>query len=159
MAAVGGLAGIRLVHTFDPFQQLDMLAMLGFVILIGVVVNNAILLVHQSLNFMRGDADAAEGQHEPMAPAKAISQSVRTRIRPIMMTTLTSVCGMLPLVLMPGSGSELYKGLGSVVVGGLLISTLFTLIVVPLLFSMVIDIRVLITGKALSVKEDPTAKG
>lgn len=158
MAAVGGLAGIRIVHTLDPFQQLDMLAMLGFVILIGVVVNNAILLVHQSLNFMRGDADAAEGQHEPMSPAKAIAQSVRTRMRPIMMTTLTSVCGMLPLVLMPGSGSELYRGLGSVVVGGLLVATVFTLIVVPLLFSMVIDVRVLLTGHALGRKEDPTAK-
>lgn len=158
MAAVGGLAGIRLVHEFDPFQQLDMLAMLGFVILIGVVVNNAILLVHQSLNFMRGDADAAEGQHEPMLPAKAISQSVRTRMRPIFMTTLTSVFGMLPLVLMPGSGSELYRGLGSVVTGGLMVSTLFTLIVVPLLFSLVIDIRVLITGKAMGRNEDPTAK-
>lgn len=158
LAAVGGLAGIAMVHMTDPTQQLDMLAMLGFVILIGVVVNNAILLVHQSLNFMRGDADAAEGQHEPMPPAQAISQSVRTRMRPIFMTTLTSVCGMLPLVLMPGSGSELYKGLGSVVVGGLLISTLFTLIVVPLLFSMVIDVRVLLTGRALGKKEDPTAK-
>ncbi|MBL4702309.1 MAG: efflux RND transporter permease subunit, partial [Phycisphaeraceae bacterium] len=55
-----------------------------------------------------------------------------------------------------GSGSELYRGLGSVVIGGLFVSTLFTLIVVPLLFSMVIDLRVLITGCALSQNEDPT---
>jgi HAE1 family hydrophobic/amphiphilic exporter-1 len=158
MAAVGGLAGLALVHLYDPFQQLDMLAMLGFVILIGVVVNNAILLVHQSLNFMRGDADAAEGEHEPMAPAKAIAQSVRTRMRPIFMTTLTSVFGMLPLVIMPGSGSELYRGLGSVVTGGLMMATLFTLIVVPLTFSLVIDIRVLLTGSAMGRNEDPTAK-
>lgn len=156
LAAIGGLAGLRLVQLMDPFQQLDMLSMLGFVILIGVVVNNAILLVHQSLNFMRGDADAAEGQHDPMPPAMAISQSVRTRIRPILMTTLTSVCGMLPLVLMPGSGSELYRGLGSVVIGGLLVSTIFTLVVVPLIFSMVIDIRVKLTGSALGKHEDPT---
>ncbi len=76
-----------------------------------------------------------------MAPREAIRASVRTRIRPIFMTTATSVAGMLPLVLMPGSGSELYRGLGSVVVGGLIVSTLFTLIVVPLLFSLVLDLR------------------
>ena len=58
------------------------------------------------------------------------------------MTTATSVCGMLPLVLMPGSGSELYRGLGSVVIGGLIVSTVFTLVVVPLLFSLVMDMRV-----------------
>ncbi|MBL4702349.1 MAG: efflux RND transporter permease subunit, partial [Phycisphaeraceae bacterium] len=82
LAAIGGLAGLRLIQLMDPTQQLDMLSMLGFVILIGVVVNNAILLVHQSLNFMRGNADAVQGQHQPMPPAMAISQSVRTRIRP-----------------------------------------------------------------------------
>jgi len=158
LAAIGGLAGLRLIQLMDPTQQLDMLSMLGFVILIGVVVNNAILLVHQSLNFMRGDAYAVEGQHQPMPPAMAISQSVRTRIRPIFMTTLTSICGMLPLVLMPGSGSELYRGLGSVVIGGLFVSTLFTLIVVPILLSLVIDLRVLITGCALNRHKDPTVE-
>ncbi len=145
LAAVGGFGGLALVRLIDPFQQLDMLTMLGFVILIGVVVNNAILIVHQALNFMRGDADA----HEKLLPRDAIAQSIRTRIRPIFMTTLTSVCGMLPLILMPGSGSELYRGLGSVVVGGLIISTLFTLIVVPLVFSIVLDLRKAITGKAV----------
>ena len=63
------------------------------------------------------------------------------RVRPIFMTTITSVSGMLPLVLMGGPGSELYKGLGSVVVGGLVVSTLFTLMVVPLLFSLVMDAK------------------
>jgi HAE1 family hydrophobic/amphiphilic exporter-1 len=106
--------------------------MLGFVILIGVVVNNAILIVHQALNFMReGDTP----------PRDAIRQSVRTRIRPIFMSALTSVMGMLPLVLFPGAGSELYRGIGSVITGGLIVSTIFTIFLVPSLFSLVIDAK------------------
>jgi HAE1 family hydrophobic/amphiphilic exporter-1 len=54
------------------------------------------------------------------------------------MSTLTSVGGMLPLVLMPGAGSELYRGLGAVVVGGLVVSTVFTLILVPIILSFMI---------------------
>lgn len=141
LAAVGGFIGLALVRIQNPDQQLDTLTMLGFIILIGVVVNNAILLVHQALNFMRGLGEGEGDDTGKMAPREAIRASVRTRIRPIFMTTATSVAGMLPLVLMPGSGSELYRGLGSVVVGGLVVSTLFTLIVVPLLFSLMLDLR------------------
>jgi multidrug efflux pump subunit AcrB len=139
LATIGGFIGLALVRASDSTQQLDTLTMLGFVILVGIVVNNAILIVHQALNFMRGVGEGG-GDRTGVIPAReAIRESVRSRIRPIFMTTATSVCGMLPLVLMPGSGSELYKGLGSVVVGGLIVSTLFTLIVVPLLFSLVLD--------------------
>ncbi len=141
LAMVGGFIGLAGLHYFVPTQQLDVLTMLGFVILIGVVVNNAILIVHQALNFMRGVSDTGEALDKALAPREAIRESVRTRIRPIFMTTLTSVFGMLPLVVMPGSGSELYRGLGSVVLGGLVVSTLFTLIVVPLLLSLVIDLK------------------
>jgi HAE1 family hydrophobic/amphiphilic exporter-1 len=141
LATIGGFLGLAIVRATDDTQQLDTLTMLGFVILIGIVVNNAILLVHQALNFMRGFGESSEDVVEAMAPREAIRESVRTRIRPIFMTTATSVFGMLPLVLMPGSGSELYRGLGSVVIGGLIVSTLFTLIVVPLLFSLVMDLR------------------
>jgi HAE1 family hydrophobic/amphiphilic exporter-1 len=132
LAAVGGFLGLYLVNQFLSPQPLDILTMLGFVILIGVVVNNAILVVHQALNFMRQDY---------LAPREAIRESVQTRVRPIMMSTVTSVCGMLPLVFFPGAGSELYRGLGSVVVGGLTVSTVFTLFVVPTLFSLVLDAR------------------
>ncbi|MFH1921217.1 MAG: efflux RND transporter permease subunit [Planctomycetota bacterium] len=143
LATVGGFVGLRLVRILDPTQQLDVLTMLGFIILIGVVVNNAILIVHQALNFMRGIGESEQGTCQPLPPREAIRQSVKTRIRPIFMTTATSVCGMLPLVLAPGAGSELYRGLGAVVVGGLVCSTLFTLVVVPLLFSLVMDARTL----------------
>lgn len=146
LAVVGGFGGLALVYKWsmmDPTrapQKLDVLTMLGFVILIGVVVNNAILLVHQALNFMRGD-EKDEINKEPMGPIDAIVMSVQTRIRPIFMSVLTSVGGMLPLVLIPGSGSEMYRGLGSVVIGGLLVSTVFTLLLVPMLFSLVMDMR------------------
>jgi HAE1 family hydrophobic/amphiphilic exporter-1 len=132
MAALGGFLGLAFVNTVMIYQPLDVLTMLGFIILIGTVVNNAILIVHQSLNHMR-----QEGQ----APAAAIPRAVRNRVRPIFMSVLTSTCGMAPLVLFPGAGSELYRGLGSVVVGGLLVSTVFTLFLVPALFSLVLDAR------------------
>jgi len=132
LAAAGGFMGLFLINRFISYQPLDVLTMLGFVILIGVVVNNAILIVHQALNFMR----------ESNLPAReAIRESVRTRIRPIFMSAFTSVMGMLPLVLFPGAGSELYRGIGSVITGGLLISTIFTIFLVPSLFSLVLDAK------------------
>ena len=131
LALVGGFGGLAVLNVFIP-QSLDMLTMLGFVILIGTVVNNAILIVHQALNHMR---------HDSMDERAAIVESVRTRIRPIFMSTLTTVLGMLPLVIRPGAGSELYRGLGSVVLGGLVVSTVFTLILVPIGFSLALDLK------------------
>ena len=74
-----------------------------------------------------------------MPPMKAITESVRTRMRPIFMTTLTTLGGGLPLVIAPGAGSEMYRGLGAVVVGGLLVSTIFTLVLVPMVLSLVMQ--------------------
>ena len=141
-AAAGGFLGLSLVNNFVAYQPLDVLTMLGFVILIGVVVNNAILVVHQALNFMRGmeRPDSLEGESEQGLPLReAIRESVKIRVRPIMMTTLTTLFGLLPLVVSSGAGSELYRGIGSVVLGGLLVSTVFTLIVIPALFTLVVD--------------------
>ena len=131
LASFGGFLGLFLLNGFI-YQPLDVITMLGFIILIGTVVNNAILIVHQSLNHIR---------NEGLELKDAIVESVRNRIRPIFMTTLTTVFGMLPLVLLPGSGSELYRGLGSVVLGGLIVSTLFTLVLVPAVFSLVYDAK------------------
>jgi HAE1 family hydrophobic/amphiphilic exporter-1 len=139
LAMTGGILGLALVHSIDPLQQMDTLAMLGFIILIGIVVNNAILLIHQSLNFMRGFGESEDDIIEKMPYRDAIRESVRTRLRPIFMTTLTSLFGMLPLVIFPGEGSELYRGLGAVVLGGLACSTVFTLFLVPMLFSLILD--------------------
>jgi HAE1 family hydrophobic/amphiphilic exporter-1 len=129
LAGAGGFIGLRLVNAFVAPQAFDVLTMLGFIILVGTVVNNAILIVHQSLNNVR---------YEGMRGIAAITESVRTRIRPIFMSASTSVFGLLPLVISTGSGSELYRGLGSVLLGGLVLSTVFTLFVIPSLLAFFI---------------------
>jgi hydrophobic/amphiphilic exporter-1 (mainly G- bacteria), HAE1 family len=158
LASVGGFAALFAVFIWSlgvplmPMQTLDVLTMLGFVILIGVVVNNAILIVHQARNFMQGTGDETPsdlafrglpdaprvGPGVPLPARAAIAESVRTRIRPILMSSLTSVTGLIPLIIAPGAGSELYRGLGAVVAGGLLVSTIFTIVLVPLVMSLVV---------------------
>jgi len=126
VAAAGGVAGLALLNLYVA-QPLDMLTMLGFIILVGIVVNNAILLVDQSLRNLR---------QQEMRVEEAIVAATRNRIRPIFMSTLTSLFGMTPLILFPGAGSELYRGIGAVVIGGLALSTLIALILIPPLLSM-----------------------
>lgn len=127
-ALVGGFFALAILH-WTSGQTLDVLTMLGFVILIGTIVNNPILIVHQALNYMR----------EGMAHNHAIAKSTQTRVRPIFMSVITSVAGMAPLVVFGGAGSELYRGLGAVVIGGLLVSTVFTLLLTPALMSLMLD--------------------
>jgi HAE1 family hydrophobic/amphiphilic exporter-1 len=129
--AVGGVIGLKLLNLF-VFQSLDVLTMLGFVILIGTVVNNPILIVHQALTLMKEQA---------MPLREATLDSVRTRIRPIFMTTVTTVIGLAPLVIFPGAGSELYRGIGSVLLGGLAVSTIVTLVLVPVMFTLAAELR------------------
>ena len=151
LAAAGGFLGLFLVNAAVAYQPLDVLTMLGFVILIGVVVNNAILVVHQALNFMRPNhhhhsqtktSETRQGLPLREAIREAIRESVQSRVRPIMMSMLTTTFGLLPLVLSSGSGSELYRGIGSVVLGGLVLSTVFTLLVVPALFSLLMELKI-----------------
>jgi HAE1 family hydrophobic/amphiphilic exporter-1 len=139
LGSVGGLLGLALLNwagaPFGIFQTLDVLTMLGFVILIGTVVNNPILIVERALQLVRGESEAgADGA--AWRPTEAILEAVRSRVRPIFMTTLTTVLGLLPLVLFPGAGSELYRGLGAVLLGGMFVSTLVTLVLVPLLLGL-----------------------
>jgi HAE1 family hydrophobic/amphiphilic exporter-1 len=146
LAAAGGFVGLFLLNRFLVYQPLDIITMLGFVMLVGIVVNNAILIVHQTLNNMRNAA---------MASREAIAESVRSRIRPIYMSSITTVCAMTPLVLSPGAGSEFYRGLGSVVIGGILVSTIFTIFLIPALLSLTLDT---VTGlkKILRIKSTNT---
>lgn len=129
LAAAGGFVGLIAVNSFVAPQAFDVLAMLGFIILIGTVVNNAILIVHQSLNNVR---------YNDKVGVEAISDAVQTRIRPIFMSATTSLLAMTPLVLSKGAGSELYRGLGSILLGGLALSTVLTLFVIPSLLAFVI---------------------
>lgn len=131
LAATGGVLAVSLAHAGEPSIKMDSVTMLGFIILVGIVVNNAILIVHQALNFMQ----------ENLPPQEALLASVRSRIRPIFMTSTTTVFAMLPLVLSRGAGSELYRGLGSALLGGLALSTIFTLVLIPTLYSIWLDLR------------------
>ena len=132
LAAAGGFLGLKLENLLIAPQALDILTMLGFIILVGVVVNNAILIVHQSLNNVR---------EHGMEHKEAVLEATRTRLRPIYMSATTSIFGMLPLAVAPGPGSELYRGLGAVVLGGLALSTIFTVFVIPSLLMFVIGME------------------
>lgn len=132
LATAGGFIGLALTNSFIAPQPLDVLTMLGFIILVGIVVNNAILIVHQSQNLIKNEGY----EHK-----KAVIEATRTRIRPIYMSSLTSIFGMLPLVLLAGPGSEFYRGLGSVISGGLALSTVFTIFVTPALLMFFIKLE------------------
>lgn len=125
VSVAGGLLGLKLLNLVS-YQSLDMLTMIGFIILLGLVVNNAILLVDQT----------RKAQADGLSPADSVRQAVQYRARPIFMSTLTSLFGMLPLMLIPGVGSEIYRGLATVIVGGMLVSSLFTLILLPSLLQV-----------------------
>jgi len=121
LATVGGVILLRLMQL-----PMDLLTMIGFITLLGLVVNNAILLVHQTRT----------AEREGLDRRSAVEQAVRRRLRPILMSTLTSLFGMLPLLLIPGPGTEVYRGLAAVIVGGMSVSTVFTLIFLPSLLRL-----------------------
>ena len=125
LASVGGVLAITIVNAIK-FQPLDLLGMIGFIILLGLVVNNAILLVAQT----RAAEAAGLGRTE------AVHQALRYRLRPIFMSTLTSLFGMLPLLVVPGAGSAIYRGMAAAIVGGMSVATLFTLLLLPSLLQL-----------------------
>jgi HAE1 family hydrophobic/amphiphilic exporter-1 len=132
LAGAGGFLGLKLLNIFLVPQPMDVLTMLGFVILIGVVVNNAILIVHQALNNFH---------NRGMDHHDAVLDSTRSRLRPIYMSAATSIFGMMPLVLVQGAGSEMYRGLGSVLLGGLAVSTVCTVFIIPAILMFVIPME------------------
>jgi multidrug efflux pump subunit AcrB len=134
LGIAGGLGGLALLNGVGALlplagldaisQPFDMITMLGFLILLGLVVNNPILIVDRTLTNLRaGMTDAVE----------AVQDAVATRIRPIMMSMLTTLFGLAPLVFIPGEGTELYRGVGVIVLTGLLFATVVTLTFLPAL--------------------------
>ena len=122
LATVGGVLALKILNLVS-FAPLDLLTMIGFIILLGLVVNNAILLVAQTRS----------GEEDGLTRDEAVERALALRIRPIFMSTLTSIMGMLPLVLFPGAGSAIYRGMATTIVGGMTVSTLFTLVLLPCL--------------------------
>ncbi len=120
LATFGGVLALYVINLVS-FQAMDLLTMIGFIILLGLVVNNAILLVYQTRVAERAGRSRKD----------AVAEAVVLRLRPIIMSTLTSIFGMLPLLVIPGAGAELYRGLAAVIVGGMVVSTFFTLILLP----------------------------
>jgi len=121
LATVGGVFFLRVMSL-----PMDLLTMIGFIVLLGLVVNNSILLVYQTRS----------AEREGLDRRSAVEQAIRRRLRPILMSTLTSLFAMLPLLAIPGPGSEVYQGLAAVIVGGMSVSTLFTLILLPSLLRL-----------------------
>ena len=125
VSIAGGIAALRILG-LSGFQALDLLTMIGFIILLGLVVNAAILLVDQT----------RAREHAGMSRVDAVREALETRARPIVLSTLTAVLGMAPLIVMPGLGSAVYKGLAAVVAGGMVIGTLFTWFLMPALLRL-----------------------
>ncbi|MBV4484827.1 MdtB/MuxB family multidrug efflux RND transporter permease subunit [Pseudomonas sp. SWRI153] len=119
-AAVGALLALLLSG-----NDLGMIAIIGIILLIGIVKKNAIMMIDFAL-----DAERTQG----MAPAEAIYQAALLRFRPILMTTLAALFGAVPLMLATGSGAELRQPLGLVMVGGLLVSQVLTLFTTPVIY-------------------------
>ncbi|MFH0793571.1 MAG: efflux RND transporter permease subunit [bacterium] len=139
----GGVLGLWLLNMYlriispGTIQAMDVLTMLGFVILLGCVVNNPILIVAQTLNFMRAG----------MPRRKALVGATLSRLRPIIMSSGATVFALLPLVLNPGAGSELYRGLGVVVFGGLFLGTIVTIYLIPSFFELNYDLKEFFTTR------------
>jgi len=125
VSTAGGIAALQLIGLFS-FQALDLLTMIGFIILLGLVVNAAILLVDQT----------RAREHAGMPRREAVRHALETRARPIVLSTLTAVLGMLPLIFMPGLGAGIYRGLAAVVAGGMVIGTGFTWFLMPSLLRL-----------------------
>ena len=135
----GGIAGLYLLNLvggnldkiglYPISQPFDMITMLGFLVLIGTVVNNPILIVELA---------ASNLKKRGMSVVDAVTEAVRIRLRPILMSTVTTIAGLSPLVFNPGAGTELYRGLGAIVLFGLLFSMIVTLTFMPALLALVL---------------------
>ncbi len=141
MNLVGGvLPAVGLAPIRQPF---DMISMLGFLILMGTVVNNPILVVHRAMENARDGAGS---------PSEVVREAVASRLRPIAMSTITTICGLAPLVFFPGEGTELYRGVGAIVLFGILGTALVTVTFLPAL-----TVTVLTASARWSARRAPAA--
>ncbi len=135
---IGGLWLLNLVGGWLPLlglsavrQPFDMITMLGFLILLGTAVNNPILIVDRAMQNFREFGQSA---------LEAVQDAVASRLRPIMMTTATTTMGLAPLVFIPGAGSELYRGVGAIVLFGLAFTSFITVTFLPALLVTIMNV-------------------
>ena len=134
LGIAGGIVGLALLNLAGSLlgwlglgglnQPFDMITMLGFLILMGTVVNNPILIVDRAMQYMKEEGGEA---------IDAVREAVALRLRPIAMSTLTTICGLSPLVFIPGAGTELYRGVGAIVLFGILGAAIVSLTMLPAL--------------------------
>jgi len=134
LGIAGGIVGLWLLNTVGALlprlgleavhQPFDMISMLGFLILMGTVVNNPILIVHRAV---------ANVREQGLPAVEAVREAVDARLRPIAMSTITTIAGLSPLVFLPGAGTELYRGVGAIVLFGILGAATVTLTMLPAL--------------------------
>jgi HAE1 family hydrophobic/amphiphilic exporter-1 len=115
---------------------LNLMTFMGIIILVGIVVRNAIVLVDYTKQLRR----------RGMELRQAITTAGKTRLRPVLMTSLTTIFGMVPLALSRGEGSEAWNAFGITVIGGLVVSGLVTLVLIPLVYSLVHGRRARLAG-------------
>ncbi|MEH6515296.1 MAG: efflux RND transporter permease subunit [Halioglobus sp.] len=133
LALLNGLGGLLPIIGLAGFSQpFDMISMLGFLILMGTVVNNPILIVDRAVR------NVGTGG---MSPHAAVTEAVEARLRPIAMSTITTLFGLAPLVLIPGAGTELYRGVGAIVMFGILGAAFVTLTMLPALTVSVLNMQ------------------
>jgi multidrug efflux pump subunit AcrB len=130
MGISAGIAGLALMNGVG--QPFDMITMLGFLILMGTVINNPILVIERAI-YLR--------DKENYSLKEAVQEGLLSRVRPITITTLTTLCGIAPLVFIPGAGTELYRGVGAIVMFGLIGAALVTVFTLPALSALVLKRR------------------
>lgn len=134
LALMNGVGDLLPLLGMKPLSQsFDMITMLGFLILMGTVINNPILVVERAV-YLR------DKENYPLIDA--IKEGLRSRVRPITITTLTTLCGIAPLVFIPGEGTELYRGVGIIVMFGLIGAAVVTIVTLPALSALLLKERV-----------------
>ena len=148
LIAVNGVnAGLDALGVGGSYQPFDMITMLGFLILLGTVVNNPILIVDQT----RRQVELGENIKN------AVTKAVKKRLKPILMSTATTIFGLAPLVLVPGEGTELYRGVGVIVLCGIFVSTLLSLSFLPALLMALLNDKTPVKNDDIETLDKPLA--
>jgi len=139
LAAVGAILALVVTGT-----SVSVVVFIGLILLVGIVVNNAIVLIDR-VNQLRESG---------MSKYEALLEGATQRLRPILMTTLTTILGLLPMAIGLGEAAEIRTPMAITVIGGLLVSTFLTLVVIPVVYDL-IDRKVLEADSHLAHESDP----